>query len=123
MFKAIKNNKIIAINDTGDFPCLVYDEVVEDIEHTCDDYDLTSDCSEYLLKEDIPAPTEEEQRQKRAEAYREEKDPITCQIMSLRDEEQTPEIIEKIDELLKKRSDIVKDIQERYPYPEDNFES
>lgn len=38
MFKAIKDGKIIAINETGNFPCLVYDEVVEDTEHTCEDY-------------------------------------------------------------------------------------
>lgn len=64
-----------------------------------------------------PAPTEEEQRESRAEAYRQEVDPITLQISRLRDEEQTPEIIEKVNELLQKRSDVVKDIQERYPYP------
>lgn len=64
-----------------------------------------------------PTPTEEEQRKKRAEAYRLEKDPITCQITSLRDEEQTPEIVEEINELLQKRTEVVKDIQERYPYP------
>lgn len=29
MFVAIKDNKIIAHNKTGDFPCLVYDEVKE----------------------------------------------------------------------------------------------
>lgn len=63
--------------------------------------------------------TKEEQQMKRSEAYAKEKDPITCQIMSLRDEEQTPEIIAEIDELLKKRSDVVKDIKERYPYPEE----
>lgn len=67
-----------------------------------------------------PAPTEEEQRQKRAEAYRLEKDPITCQITSLRDEEQTPDVVEEINELLQKRTEVVKDIQERYPYPVDN---
>ena len=27
MFKAIKDDKIIAINETGKFPCLVYDSV------------------------------------------------------------------------------------------------
>lgn len=64
-----------------------------------------------------PAPTEEEQRQKRAEAYRVEVDPITSQISRLRDEEQTTEIIEKINELLQKRNELVVDIQERYPYP------
>lgn len=64
-----------------------------------------------------PAPTKEEQRQKRADAYTREKDPITCQITSLRDEEQTPEIIAEINELLQKRAEVVADIQERYPYP------
>ncbi len=64
-----------------------------------------------------PAPTEEEQRKKRAEAYRVEVDPITSQISRLRDEEQTSEIVEKINELLQKRNELVIDIQERYPYP------
>ena len=38
MFKAIKDDKIIAINETGDFPCLVYDSVEEDTEHQLSDY-------------------------------------------------------------------------------------
>ena len=38
MFKALKDNKIIAINDSGDFPCLVYDKVEEDTEHQLSDY-------------------------------------------------------------------------------------
>lgn len=38
MFKALKDNKIIAINETGVFPCLVFDSVEEDTEHTVDDY-------------------------------------------------------------------------------------
>lgn len=38
MFKAIKDNKIIAVNETGVFPCLVCDTVEEDTEHTVDDY-------------------------------------------------------------------------------------
>lgn len=29
MFVAIKDNKIIAHNETGEFPCLVYDEIKE----------------------------------------------------------------------------------------------
>lgn len=62
-------------------------------------------------------PTYEEQRQKRAEAYRLEKDPITCQIQSLRDEEQTSEVIAEIEELKQQREQVVADIQERYPYP------
>ena len=38
MFKAIKDGKIIAINETGDFPCLVLDSVEEDKEHQVSDY-------------------------------------------------------------------------------------
>ena len=38
MFKALKDNKIIAINDSGEFPCLVYDSVEEDTEHQLSDY-------------------------------------------------------------------------------------
>ena len=38
MFKALKDNKIIAINETGEFPCLVHDSVEEDTEHQLSDY-------------------------------------------------------------------------------------
>lgn len=38
MFKAIKDNKIIAVNESGEFPCLVYDKTEEDTEHTLQDY-------------------------------------------------------------------------------------
>ena len=38
MFKAIKDNKIIAINESGKFPCLVHDRVEEDTEHQVADY-------------------------------------------------------------------------------------
>ena len=38
MFKALKDDKIIAINDSGEFPCLVHDSVEEDTEHQLSDY-------------------------------------------------------------------------------------
>ena len=38
MFTAIKYDKIIAINDSGEFPCMVYDSVEEDTEHQLSDY-------------------------------------------------------------------------------------
>lgn len=38
MFKAIKDDKIIGINETGEFPCLVHDRVEEDTEHQVADY-------------------------------------------------------------------------------------
>lgn len=116
MFKAIKDNKIIAINDEEIKGGLVFDKMIEDTEHTVDDYEQYQ--GEFLLKSEIPAPTIEEQKEKRAQAYLLEKDPITCQIQSLRDEEQTPEIEEEISELLEKRKQVVQEIKERYPYPE-----
>ena len=60
MYKAKKDNKIIAISDTdNEFVCLVKDGVVEDTEHIADDYDQYN--GEYLLKSEIPAPSAEEQ--------------------------------------------------------------
>ena len=38
MFKAIKDNKIIAINETGYFPLLNHDNVEEDTEHSVSNY-------------------------------------------------------------------------------------
>ena len=38
MFKATKDNKIIAINETGEFPLMNYDSLEEDTEHQLSDY-------------------------------------------------------------------------------------
>ena len=112
MYKAIKDNKIIAINDTDrEFLCLVKDEVVEDIEHNFEDYDQYN--GEYLLKSEIPAPTREEQSYKRAHAYQVEVDPITSHIQRLRDEE--PEN-KKIIKLLAEREEKINKIKIKYPY-------
>jgi hypothetical protein len=121
MFKAIKENKIIAINDSGDFPCLMYDIIEEDAEHNIEDYAQYD--GEFLLLEDIPAPTKEEQREKRANAYALEVDPITCNINRLRDEEQTEEVIAEINELIAERALKVEEIKQRYPYPEGEDET
>ena len=53
MYKAIKENKIIAVNDSGEFPCLVYDEVVEDNQHEVADFVMVE--SEFVLKTDEKA--------------------------------------------------------------------
>ena len=74
------------------------------------------------ILEKIPEPTKEEQRQARAEAYRLEKDPITCHINSLRDEEQTPEVIAEIASLVEERKAKVEDIKQRFPYPVEETE-
>lgn len=79
------------------------------------------DKGDYLesVPNEHPAPTEEEQRQKREVAYTQEVDPITCHIQRLADEEQTPEIEQEIAELKQERSDKVEEIKKRYPYPEE----
>ena len=116
MYKALKEGKIIAISDSdSEFKFLVKDGVESDPNHTCDDYEQYN--GEYLLKSEIPAPTEEEQRQKREQAYTQEVDPITCHISRLEDEEQTPEIEQEIAELKQERSEKVEEIKQRYPYP------
>jgi uncharacterized protein YecA (UPF0149 family) len=121
MYKAIKENKIIAINESSDFPCLIYDEIIEDTEHNLEDYAQYE--GEFILKKDIPAPTEEEQKENRARAYQAEVDPITSHIQRLRDEEQTEEIIAEIESLVTERTAKVEEIKQRYPYPEGEDES
>ena len=76
----------------------------------------TEDALLAVYNEPLP-PTKEEQRQARAEAYRLEKDPITCQINSLRDEEQTQEVIAEIASLVEERKAKVEEIKQRFPYP------
>ena len=63
-----------------------------------------------------PTPTDEEQREKRAIAYQQEVDPITCHIQRLQDEEQTPEIEQEIEDLKQERATKVEEIRNRYPY-------
>ena len=134
MFKAIKNNKIIAISekkefiyhtDEGDviheitgeelFPCLVFDEVIEDTEHTVDEYEHYQ--GEFLLKSDIPAPTKEEVSETRKQLYTDLVDPLTAQISRLKDEPQTDKLIAEIEALKVERSELVAKIKEENPYP------
>ena len=90
-------------------------------------YCNTNDChiedkGDYLesVANEHPAPTEEEQRQKREIAYTQEVDPITCHINRLKDEEQTPEVIAEIEALMQERDEKVEEIKRRYPYPVEN---
>lgn len=117
MFKAIKNDKVIAISDTDDkFICLVKDSVETDNAHVVQDYDQYN--GEYLLKSEIPAPTHDEQSAKREAAYIAETDPIQTHIDRLKDKEQTPEIIAEIEALRIERDEKIAAIKERYPYTE-----
>ncbi|MBO7732881.1 MAG: hypothetical protein J6S67_10020 [Methanobrevibacter sp.] len=74
MYKVIKENKIIGISE--DYPKLLDDyEVVEDIKHTCKDYEQYN--GEYILKKDIPIDYQNEQiRQQRQARYVVESDPL-----------------------------------------------
>lgn len=118
MYKAIKDNKIIAISDTdSEFFCLVKDSVETDETHVADDYGLyyyDGRNAEYLLKSEIPAPTHDEQSEKRAAAYQAEVDPITSHIQRLRDIDPVPQ--EEIDELIAERDAKVEEIKAKYPY-------
>lgn len=71
-----------------------------------------------------PAPTREDQEQARAAEYNLYVDPITAHIQRLRDEEQTQEIIDKINALIDERKEKVEEIKAKYPYPvEDDHET
>ena len=112
MFKALKDNKIIAINDTGKFSCLVYDEIQEDTEHTCEEYKCYGE--EFTL---IDIDKENEiAKQNRELAYAQEVDCITAHIQRLRDQDPIPE--GEIEELIAERDAKVQEIKERYPYME-----
>lgn len=67
MFKAIKDDKIIAINDSGDFQCLVHDSVEEDTERSVSDY-VQVNC-EYVLTSSAEA-IEQKKAEVRAERDR-----------------------------------------------------
>lgn len=113
MYKAIKDNKIIAINETGEFPCLIYDEVIEDTEHTLDDYKCYGD--EFTL---IDIDKENEiAKQNRECAYAQEVDCITAHIQRLRDQDPVPE--GEIADLIAERNAKVEEIKARYPYSEE----
>lgn len=77
------------------------------------------DKGDYLesVANEHPTPTNEEQKQNRANAYQLEVDPITSHIQRLRDEEEPDE--DKIDELIAERNAKVEEIKERYPYYEE----
>lgn len=113
MYKAIKDNKIIAINETGNFPCLVYDEVIEDTEHQLSDYKHYD--GEFTLRN--IEKDNEEMKQARAYAYTVEVDPITAHIQRLKDQDPIPE--GEIAELIAERDTKVQEIKERYPYIEE----
>lgn len=73
---------------------------------------------EKYMKGFAPTIDNEYQSQQRERAYAKEVDPITAHISRLRDEEQTPEVQEKIAKLIEERRIKVLEIRQRYPYSE-----
>lgn len=67
MFKAIKDNKIIAINEDNCFPCLIHDSVEEDTERSVSDYVQVN--GEYVLTSSAEA-IEQKKSEVRAERDR-----------------------------------------------------
>ena len=76
----------------------------------------TGDYLESVQIPPLPEPTDEEQRQNRAAAYKEEVDPITAHIERLRDEAEPDEA--KLSELIAERSKKVEEIKQKFPYKE-----
>lgn len=66
-----------------------------------------------------PEKTKEEISETRRKLYIAEKDPITCQIQALRDEEQTEEIMAQIESLKEERARVVEKIKAENPYPQE----
>lgn len=66
-----------------------------------------------------PIPTNDEQSEKRRQAYIAETDPIQTHIDRLKDGEQTPEIVAEIEALRIERDEKIEAIKQRYPYPTD----
>lgn len=117
MYKALKENKIIAISDTdSEFMFLVKDGVEGDPNHTCEDYEQYN--GEYILKQDVPVDYQNEQiRQQRQARYEKESDPIRLDYdEALARGEQTAEQL-KHDWLASKDK-----IREELPYVEGNNE-
>lgn len=76
MYKAIKDEKIIAISENdSEFKFLVCDAIASDPDHIVEDYEQVN--GEYILKQDVPVDYQNEQiRQQRQARYVVESDPI-----------------------------------------------
>ena len=109
MFKAIKDNKIIAINETGDFSCLVHDSVEEDTEHQLSDY-IHCDCQFVLTVSDEAIEQRKEQVRSVRNHYLEQTDKYMIVDYPITDDER---------ELYKQYREYLRD----YTLPENWWES
>lgn len=111
MFKAIKDNKIIAINETDNFPCLVYDEVVEDTDHNVDDFIHVD--GEFVLKTDNKAIRQEkDNRIAELKQYLSDTDYISNKLIEAVDDTELQDLKEKYADTLKKRREARAEINQ-----------
>lgn len=110
MFKALKDNKIIAINETDNFPCLVYDEVIEDT-GLCEDY-IQVGCEFVLKTDDKAIRQEKDQRIAELKQYLSDSDYIANKLIESVDEAELQDIKEKYADTLKKRREARAEINQ-----------
>lgn len=111
-------NEIGQHEETRFVPTYIEENVDEAIAEYAEEEIETAYNGEKYLKGSVPAIDNEYQSQQRERAYTKEVDPITAHISRLRDEEQTPEVQEKIAKLIEERRIKVLEIQQHYPYSE-----
>lgn len=131
-----ENKKFIAIDEKRDtlratalmlakktedtFVPMFAEENIDAIINEYDDENIeTAYTGDKYVKGYAPNPDKEYQSGQREKLYVAEIDPITAHISRLKDEEQTPEIIEKITSLVVKRKEKIEEIRAKYPYPID----
>ena len=111
MYKALKDNKIIAINETDNFPCLVYDGSEEDTDHNVDDFVHVN--GEFVLKTDDKAIRQEkEQRIAELKQCLSDTDYIANKLIEAVDETELQDLKEKYAETLKKRREARAEINQ-----------
>lgn len=99
MYKAIKENKTIAVNDSNKFPCLVYDEVVE-----VEDAEMVEVGGEFVLKTDDKAiAKQKESRVAELKQYLADTDYCILKIEEAIDEAEKQDLREKYADVIKAR--------------------
>lgn len=111
MYKALKDNKIIAVCEQDYFPCLVYDEVVEDTDNTCEDFIHVD--GEFVLKTDDKAIRQEkDQRIAELKQYLSDTDYIANKLIEAVDDAELQDLKEKYADTLKKRREARAEINQ-----------
>lgn len=113
-----EGNEIGQHEETRFVPTYTEETVGEAIAEYAEEDIETAYNGDKYLKGHAPAIDNEYQSAQRERAYTAEVDTITAHINRLRDEEQTPEVQEKIARLIEERKAKVAEIKQRYPYAE-----